>query len=65
MKYKILAPGMIYYENVINDAEKTIETVEYIQEKISNGAKSAIEPWHEWNGANPDLEKFCKRYFFG
>jgi hypothetical protein len=63
MKYKILAPGMIYYENVINDAEKTIETVEYIQEKISNGAKSAIEPWHEWNGANPDLEKFCKRYF--
>lgn len=66
MNYEILAPGMVYYKNAIVNPEKTILTIESMQEKLSSEIKpgtSAAQPWHEWNGANPEIEKFCIRHF--
>lgn len=63
MKYEILAPGMVYYKNAIIDPEVTILHIESIQKNLSLGIKSVAKSWHEWNGANPDKEKFCKRHF--
>lgn len=63
MKYEILAPGMVYYRNAIPEPEETIVTIEYMQHQLQSGVRSAAQPWHEWNGANPDTEKFCIRHF--
>jgi hypothetical protein len=63
MKYEILAPGMVYYRNAIPEPEDTIVTIEYMQHQLQSGVRSAAQPWHEWNGANPDTEKFCIRHF--
>jgi hypothetical protein len=63
MNHEILAPGMVYYKNAIPDPQKTIETIEYVQNQLKNGVKSIAQTWHEWNGANPDIEKFCQRHF--
>jgi hypothetical protein len=63
MEYEILAPGMVYYRNAIPEPEDTIVTIEHMQHQLQSGIKSAAQPWHEWNGANPDTEKFCIRHF--
>ena len=63
MKYEVLAPGMVYYKNAIPDPEKTIETIEYIQDKITSGVNSVADKWQEWNGANPNTEKFCLKHW--
>ena len=63
MNYEILAPGMVYYKDAISEPNLVIDKIESIQEKVLSGIQSAAQPWHEWNGANPDKEKFCKRYF--
>lgn len=63
MNFEILAPGMVYYKNAIANPDLLIDTLELIQTKLSNGIKSEAKQWHEWNGANPDIEKFCHRYF--
>jgi hypothetical protein len=63
MEYEILAPGMVYYHKAISDPNHTILTIENMQKNLSLGIKSAAQPWHEWNGANPDIEKFCIRHF--
>jgi hypothetical protein len=59
MKHEILAPGMVYYREAILEPDYTILTIENMQKDLSQGIKSAAQPWHEWNGANPDIEKFC------
>lgn len=63
MKHEILAPGMVYYREAILEPDYTILTIENMQKNLSLGIKSAAQPWHEWNGANPDIEKFCIRHF--
>jgi len=63
MNYKILAPGMVYYKKAIPDPEYTILTIEHIQKELAMGTESSAQRWHEWNGANPDTEKFCIRHF--
>jgi hypothetical protein len=63
MNYEIMAPGMVYYRNAIVNPEETILTIESMQEKLTSGVKSAAQSWHEWNGANPNTEKFCIRHF--
>ena len=63
MNYEILAPGMVYYKKAILDPEYTILTIEYIQKQLAMGIDSKAQRWHEWNGANPDTEKFCIRHF--
>jgi len=63
MKYEILAPGMVYYQNAILEPEDTIVTIEHMQQQLQSGVKSAAQSWHEWNGANPDIEKFCIKHF--
>lgn len=63
MKHEILAPGMVYYKDAIIDPEVTILHIESIQKSLSMGIKSIAKSWHEWNGANPETEKFCKRHF--
>ena len=62
MNYDILAPGLVYYKNAILNPAKTIETIELIQSKLENGVETAAEKWEEWNGSNPDLEKFCLKH---
>ena len=64
MNYEILAPGMVYYKEAIPEPNLVIDQLELIQDKILSGVHSAAAPWHEWNGSNPDTEKFCKRYFY-
>jgi hypothetical protein len=63
MKHEVMAPGMVYYRNAIVDPAETILTIESMQHKLKQGIKSAAQSWHEWNGANPDIEKFCIRHF--
>ena len=63
MNYEVLAPGMVYYKNAISEPNLVIENLELIQSKLSKGVVSEAQRWHEWNGANPDTEKFCQRYF--
>lgn len=63
MNYEILAPGMVYYKGAIIDPEQTILTIEFIQNKLSFGINSVAQPWQEWNGANPELEKFCLKHW--
>ena len=63
MKHEILAAGMVYYKNAIQSTEEVIGSIEYMQGQLMDGIESAAQPWHEWNGANPDLEKFCLRHF--
>ena len=63
MDYEIKTAGMVYYKNAIQDTQQVIESIEYVQDQLAKGIESAAEPWHEWNGANPDLEKFCIRHF--
>jgi hypothetical protein len=63
MKYEVLAPGMVYYRNAILNPEETILTIETMQQKLKQGVQSAAQPWHEWNGADPNTEKFCIRHF--
>lgn len=63
MNHKILAPGMVYYTGAISNPNETINTIELMQNKLSTGITSAAQPWHEWNGANPNTEKFCIRHF--
>lgn len=63
MKYEVLAPGMVYYKDAISEPDLVIQNLESIQSKLSNGIVSEAQRWHEWNGANPDTEKFCQRYF--
>jgi Rps23 Pro-64 3,4-dihydroxylase Tpa1-like proline 4-hydroxylase len=63
MKYEIMAPGMVYYRNAIIDPEKTISTIEYIQDKLMSGINSVADKWQEWNGANPNTEKFCLKHW--
>lgn len=63
MQHEILAPGMVYYRHAIIDPQYTILTIEGIQHQLASGVDSAAQKWHEWNGANPDLEKFCVRHF--
>lgn len=63
MQHKIMAAGMVYYKNAIQQADQVIGSIEYIQDQLDSGVKSAAQSWHEWNGANPELEKFCKRHF--
>lgn len=59
MKYEIMAPGLVYYTEVISEPKETILAVEDIQNKLSSGIDSAAEAWQEWNGANSNIEKFC------
>jgi hypothetical protein len=63
MQYEIMAAGMVYYKNAIKNTEEVIGSIEYMQGQLADGIESAAKPWHEWNGANPDLEKFCLRHF--
>lgn len=63
MNYEILAPGMVYYKNAISEPDLVIENLESIQNQLMAGVISEAQSWHEWNGANPDTEKFCQRYF--
>lgn len=63
MNYKILAAGMVYYTGVIEQADQVIGSIEYMQDQLLAGINSEAQSWHEWNGANPDVEKFCKRHF--
>jgi hypothetical protein len=63
MQYEILADGMVYYKNAINQTKETIYSIEYIQSELEKGVESAANPWHEWNGANAETEKFCLRHF--
>ena len=63
MNYKELTAGMVYYTDAIENSKEVIGSIEFIQDQLANGIKSAAEPWHEWNGANPEIEKFCLRYF--
>jgi len=63
MQYEIMSAGMVYYKNAIKSTEEVIGSIEYMQSQLVDGIESAAQPWHEWNGANPDLEKFCLRHF--
>ena len=63
MEYEIKSAGMVYYRNAIDNPLKVIGSIEYMQDQLAKGTKSAAQPWHEWNGANPEIEKFCLRYF--
>ena len=63
MNYKELTAGMVYYTDAIENSKEVIGSIEFIQDQLANGVQSAAEPWHEWNGANPEIEKFCLRYF--
>lgn len=63
MQYEIMAAGMVYYKNAIEKTEEIIGSIEYMQSQIDLGIKTAAQPWHEWNGANPNIEKFCRRHF--
>lgn len=63
MKYDILAAGMVYYTEAIEKTDQVIGSIEYMQDQLSSGINSEAQTWHEWNGANPDMEKFCKRHF--
>ena len=58
-----MSAGMVYYKNAIKSTEEVIGSIEYMQSQLVDGIESAAQPWHEWNGANPDLEKFCLRHF--
>lgn len=63
MNHKIMTAGMVYYTNAINNVDQVIGSIEYMQDQLSTGVESAAQPWHEWNGANPEIEKFCIRHF--
>jgi len=63
MQHEVMAAGMVYYRNAIEKTNEVIGSIEYMQDQISLGVKTAAQPWHEWNGANPDVEKFCRRHF--
>ena len=63
MNYEILAPGMVYYRNIIKDPAETIIVIEKMQEKLKGNIQSAAQKWYEWNGANPNVEKFCLKHF--
>jgi hypothetical protein len=63
MQYEIMAAGMVYYKNAIENNEEVISSIEYMQSQLEKGVSSAAQPWHEWNGANPEIEKFCIRHF--
>jgi len=63
MQHEILAAGMVYYKNAIENTKETIGSIEYMQDQLAKGVESAALPWHEWNGANPEIEKFCIRHF--
>jgi hypothetical protein len=63
VNHSVLAPGLVYYKNAIQSPEVLINTVEYVQKELALGAKSSAKRWHEWNGANPNTEKFCIRHF--
>lgn len=63
MQHEIMAAGMVYYKDAIEKTDQVIGSIEYMQDQVSLGAKSAVQSWHEWNGANPDKEKFCLRHF--
>lgn len=63
MNYEILTAGMVYYKDAIKNSDEVIGSIEYIQNQLELGVISEAQPWHEWNGANPDMEKFCKRHF--
>lgn len=63
MQYEIMAAGMVYYKKIIEKPEQVIGSIEYMQDQVASGTKSAVHSWHEWNGANPKIEKFCLRHF--
>lgn len=63
MDYKIMTAGMVYYKNAIDSTKEVIGSIEYMQDQLARGTESAAQPWHEWNGANPEIEKFCIRHF--
>lgn len=63
MNHEILAPGLVYYKDAIKEPSVIINSVEYIQKELAFGTKSVAQKWHEWNGSNPDKEKFCLRHF--
>lgn len=63
MQHEIMSAGMVYYRNAIEKTDQIIGSIEYIQDQINLGVKTEAQPWHEWNGANPELEKFCRRNF--
>jgi hypothetical protein len=63
MQYEIKAAGMVYYKNAIENTTEVISSIEYMQNQLEKGVESAAQPWHEWNGANPEIEKFCIRHF--
>jgi hypothetical protein len=63
MNHKIMTAGMVYYTDAINNVDQVIGSIEYMQDQLSTGVESAAQPWHEWNGANPEIEKFCIRHF--
>lgn len=63
LKYEVMAAGMVYYRDVVEKTDEVIGSIEYIQDQISLGVLTEAQPWHEWNGASPELEKFCKRHF--
>ena len=56
MQHEILAAGMVYYKNAIENTKETIGSIEYMQDQLAKGVESAALPWHEWNGANPEIE---------
>lgn len=63
MQHENLADGMVYYKNAIENTKETIGSIEYMQDQLAKGVKSAALPWHEWNGVDPEIEKFCIRHF--
>jgi hypothetical protein len=59
MDYEIMAPGLVYYKNAIDNPEATIATIELIQSRLQSGVESKAEAWEEWNGADATVERFC------
>lgn len=63
MEYEVMSAGMVYYKNAIEKTDEVIGSIEYMQDQIQTGITTAAKPWHEWNGSDPEKEKFCKRHF--
>lgn len=62
MTFKILAPGIVEFENVISNTNELILKIETLDEKINlNLDKTLLEPWKNWvyNYENKERPTLC------
>lgn len=68
MEYEHLAPGFVYYKNIIKNPGQLIQKIESLEDKraeLSNYSSEFVKPWIAWDYDHGQNEKtvFCWQKF--